>query len=238
MVLERRGRAPVPSRRRLERAAVHVRRLRRAAARSSGRRATASAWRNTSGRCRRAVTAPGPRSRRSSATAAKATAGRRRHLRGVSGGSTPTIAAPLNAVVEATEETEAWSKQTVAFDAAYGGERMRAHLFLPKNASPPYQTVVFFPAGRRVSSAIEPRHVAAPWVTSSSAAAGRSSTRSTRAPTSGRSHGRAGTERGARAPNRLVARPRTRHRLSRDAAGHRSQRASRSTASAPAPTPA
>ncbi len=33
------------------------------------------------------------------------------------------------------------------FDAAYGGERMRAHLFLPKNASPPYQTVVFFPAG-------------------------------------------------------------------------------------------
>ena len=53
---------------------------------------------------------------------------------------------PLNAVVEATEETEIWLKHTVAFDAAYGGERMRAHLFLPKNGSPPYQTVVFFPA--------------------------------------------------------------------------------------------
>jgi eukaryotic-like serine/threonine-protein kinase len=54
--------------------------------------------------------------------------------------------APLNASVEATEETEIWVKHTVAFDAAYGGERMRAHLFLPKNGSPPYQTVVFFPA--------------------------------------------------------------------------------------------
>jgi pimeloyl-ACP methyl ester carboxylesterase len=53
---------------------------------------------------------------------------------------------PLNVVVEATEETERWVKHTVAFDAAYGGERMRAHLFLPKNGSPPYQTVIFFPA--------------------------------------------------------------------------------------------
>ena len=52
---------------------------------------------------------------------------------------------PLNAVIEATEETETWLKHTVALDAAYGGERMRAFLFLPKNASPPYQTVIFFP---------------------------------------------------------------------------------------------
>ena len=54
--------------------------------------------------------------------------------------------APLNAVVEAAEETEIWRKETVELDAAYGGERMRAHLFLPRNASPPYQTVVFVPA--------------------------------------------------------------------------------------------
>jgi dienelactone hydrolase len=54
--------------------------------------------------------------------------------------------AALNAVVEGTEETELWLKHTVAFDAAYGGERMRAHLVLPKNGSPPYQTVIFFPA--------------------------------------------------------------------------------------------
>ena len=50
-------------------------------------------------------------------------------------GSTPTTARPLNAVVEATEETEPWVKHTVAFDAAYGGERMRAYLFLPKSGS-------------------------------------------------------------------------------------------------------
>jgi dienelactone hydrolase len=54
---------------------------------------------------------------------------------------------PLNAVVEATEETETWVKHTIAFDAAYGGERMRAHLFLPRTGRPPYQTVVYFPTG-------------------------------------------------------------------------------------------
>jgi dienelactone hydrolase len=54
---------------------------------------------------------------------------------------------PLNAVVESTEESEFWLKHTVAFDAAYGGERMRAYLYLPKIGSPPYQTVVYFPGG-------------------------------------------------------------------------------------------
>ncbi len=53
---------------------------------------------------------------------------------------------PLNAVLEATEESGLWLKETVALDAAYGGERMRAYLFLPKTGSPPYQTVIFFPA--------------------------------------------------------------------------------------------
>jgi eukaryotic-like serine/threonine-protein kinase len=54
---------------------------------------------------------------------------------------------PLNALVEATDETDLWVKQTIAFDAGYGAERMRAYLFLPKSARPPYQTVIFFPAG-------------------------------------------------------------------------------------------
>ena len=53
---------------------------------------------------------------------------------------------PLNVVVEATEETDSWRKQVVVFDTAYGSERMRASLFLPKIGSPPYQTVIFFPA--------------------------------------------------------------------------------------------
>ena len=67
---------------------------------------------------------------------------------------------PLNAVVEATEETETWVRHTVAFDAAYGGERMRAYLFLPKNGSPPYQTVVYFPGGGAFRPRLEPRLVA------------------------------------------------------------------------------
>jgi dipeptidyl aminopeptidase/acylaminoacyl peptidase len=51
----------------------------------------------------------------------------------------------LNAKVEATDAAGEWVKQRVTFDAAYGGERVTALLFLPRNASPPYQTVVYFP---------------------------------------------------------------------------------------------
>jgi eukaryotic-like serine/threonine-protein kinase len=54
---------------------------------------------------------------------------------------------PLNAVIEAIDTTETLIKHTIVLDAAYGGERMRVYLFLPRNASPPYQTVVFFPGG-------------------------------------------------------------------------------------------
>jgi hypothetical protein len=54
---------------------------------------------------------------------------------------------PLHAVVESTETTERWTRLIIAFDSAYGAERVRAHLFLPKQIQPPYQTVVFFPAG-------------------------------------------------------------------------------------------
>jgi len=48
-------------------------------------------------------------------------------------------------VEERVENPEGWVHETVSFDAAYGGERVLAHLFLPTNASPPYQTVVYFP---------------------------------------------------------------------------------------------
>ena len=51
----------------------------------------------------------------------------------------------LHAQVEETATTEGWSRARVTFDAAYGHERVIAHLFLPKNAPPPYQTVVYFP---------------------------------------------------------------------------------------------
>jgi len=43
-----------------------------------------------------------------------------------------------------SEETE-WVREKVSLKAAYGGERLPVLLFLPKNAKPPVQTVVFFP---------------------------------------------------------------------------------------------
>ncbi len=52
----------------------------------------------------------------------------------------------LNAQVESRDESsEGWIKERITFDAAYGGERIIANLFLPKNTSPPYQTVIYFP---------------------------------------------------------------------------------------------
>jgi len=38
-----------------------------------------------------------------------------------------------------------WRMETVGFHAAYGNEWVPAYLFLPSNAKPPFQTVVYFP---------------------------------------------------------------------------------------------
>jgi formylglycine-generating enzyme required for sulfatase activity/dienelactone hydrolase len=55
-------------------------------------------------------------------------------------------ATPLNARVEAIEDARDWIKETISFDAAYGGERIRAYLFTPRHgAKPPYQAVVHVP---------------------------------------------------------------------------------------------
>ncbi len=52
----------------------------------------------------------------------------------------------LNAHLESRDESsEDWIKERITFDAAYGGERIIANLFLPKNTEPPYQTVIYFP---------------------------------------------------------------------------------------------
>ena len=47
--------------------------------------------------------------------------------------------------VESSEETEFWRVERVTYAAAYGGERVPAYLYLPKNVAPPYQTVLYFP---------------------------------------------------------------------------------------------
>jgi len=53
----------------------------------------------------------------------------------------------LNPVIESTDETSKhWVMEKITFDAAYGNERVIAYLFLPKKATPPYQTVIFFPS--------------------------------------------------------------------------------------------
>ena len=58
---------------------------------------------------------------------------------------------PLDPVVDSAEEsTEYWKKQKVTFSAAYGNERMSAFLFLPVKATPPFQTVIFFPGSNVV----------------------------------------------------------------------------------------
>jgi dienelactone hydrolase len=52
----------------------------------------------------------------------------------------------LNEQVEYRQESPGgWFREKVSFDAAYGGERILAYLFLPVNVSPPYQTVIYFP---------------------------------------------------------------------------------------------
>jgi tRNA A-37 threonylcarbamoyl transferase component Bud32/dienelactone hydrolase len=52
----------------------------------------------------------------------------------------------LNATTEPIESgSPFWRKEKITFNAAYGNERVIAYLFLPVNASPPYQTVVVFP---------------------------------------------------------------------------------------------
>lgn len=48
-------------------------------------------------------------------------------------------------VVAVDDSSTYWRKETASFDAAYGNERVTAYLFLPRNAEPPYQTVIWFP---------------------------------------------------------------------------------------------
>jgi cephalosporin-C deacetylase-like acetyl esterase len=52
----------------------------------------------------------------------------------------------LKPVVESADDSsEFWRTERITYAAAYGNERIVAYLFLPKNAKPPYQTVVYFP---------------------------------------------------------------------------------------------
>ena len=59
----------------------------------------------------------------------------------------------LAAVVESIDDQEEhWRKEKVTFNAAYGGERVIAYLFLPRGVAPPYQTVLFFPGSNAIQT--------------------------------------------------------------------------------------
>ena len=61
---------------------------------------------------------------------------------------------PLNAeiIYRKTEEYPDFSKERIEIDAAYDEERIILYLYLPKNAKPPYRTLVYF----RNASSIRP----------------------------------------------------------------------------------
>ncbi len=69
---------------------------------------------------------------------------------------------PLDAKIESEDDSSPyWREQRITFNAAYGNERVIAHLFLPKNVSAPYQTVVYFPhSGAQSFHTLEPSQTA------------------------------------------------------------------------------
>jgi cephalosporin-C deacetylase-like acetyl esterase len=58
----------------------------------------------------------------------------------------------LDSKIESVKEEEGWIREKIAFNAAYGNERMMAYLFLPKQGKPPFQTVILFPGASAIST--------------------------------------------------------------------------------------
>jgi formylglycine-generating enzyme required for sulfatase activity/predicted esterase len=48
-------------------------------------------------------------------------------------------------VVRVNDSLPTYRRETVAIKTAYGNERMEVHLLIPRDASPPYQSVIWFP---------------------------------------------------------------------------------------------
>ena len=59
----------------------------------------------------------------------------------------------LKATIDEVDDSSPyWRKEKVSFSAAYGDERVPAFVFLPKNAKPPYQALVYHPSAGAQSS--------------------------------------------------------------------------------------
>jgi serine/threonine protein kinase len=52
---------------------------------------------------------------------------------------------PLNVATPLREQSPNWLHERVEIDAAYGNERFIVHVYLPANATPPYQPVIYWP---------------------------------------------------------------------------------------------
>lgn len=52
---------------------------------------------------------------------------------------------PLEVSDKQVAESRHWRRETVSYSAGYSDERMTLHLYIPHDASPPYQTVIHFP---------------------------------------------------------------------------------------------
>ncbi len=65
--------------------------------------------------------------------------------------------APLNAKVLSRTEHPDCIHEVIQFDAAYANEKVLGHLFLPRNARPPFQTIVFFPGANAFMEKTFPR---------------------------------------------------------------------------------
>lgn len=64
----------------------------------------------------------------------------------------------INDKLISSEDNASYRHDTVQIDAAYGEERFNLHLYIPKNAKPPYETVVWIPgAGAFNSTSFEGR---------------------------------------------------------------------------------
>jgi dienelactone hydrolase len=50
----------------------------------------------------------------------------------------------LKATVDSVTDASHWRRENLSFQAVYGNERVILHLYLPKDAAPPYQAVFFF----------------------------------------------------------------------------------------------
>jgi eukaryotic-like serine/threonine-protein kinase len=63
----------------------------------------------------------------------------------------------LKAIKESVDESSPnWRTERITFDAAYDRQRVIAWLYLPRNAKPPYQTIVYCPAAHsRLLSSID-----------------------------------------------------------------------------------